>query len=222
MVERWASEVLTGFALDPDGVELFALVVAARKVHLQEVVCSLQRPTTRPGRCGRNGTEKLEKLQFDVFVENPQGATTKTHHDEEKLVPLFEEPVSWPYPYGYGFVIGVEGGDGDSLDVFVISKEAIPKSTRLTCSAIALVEQWQNDDEDHDVIAVPVDELADADSINLEQVQANIEEHMAHVFSHDPNRTLRVGRLLPAEAAEALIRGEVGLRCWRLRNRPRP
>lgn len=150
----------------------------------------------------------MEPLQFDVFVENPQGATTKIHHDEETFVPLLEEPVSWPYPYGYGFVIGVESGDGDCLDVFVISKNHIASGTRLTCSAIALLEQWQNDDDDHDVIAVPVDELEDADSIDLAEVVREITKHMDEVFSHDPNRTLRVGDLLPASAAEALVRGK--------------
>lgn len=150
----------------------------------------------------------LETLQFDVFVENPQGATTKIHHDEEKLVPLFEEPVSWPYPYAYGFVVGVESGDGDCLDVFVISNDPIPSGTRLTCCAIALLEQWQNDDEDHDVIAVPSDELEQADGIDLDEVRRKINKHMAEVFSHDPDRTIRVGEFLPASAAEALVRGE--------------
>lgn len=150
----------------------------------------------------------METLRFEVFVENPQGATTKIHHDEEKLIPLFEEPVSWPYPYAYGFVLGVESGDGDCLDVFVISKDPIPSGTRMTCCAIALLEQWQNEDEDHDVIAVPSDEFDQAGDIDLEEVRRNITEHMGKVFSHDPNRTLRVGELLPASVAEALVRGE--------------
>ena len=149
----------------------------------------------------------METLRFDVFVENPQGATTKIHHDEEKLVPLFEEPVSWPYPYAYGFVVGVESGDGDCLDVFVISKDRIPSGTRLTCCAIALLEQWQNDDEDHDVIAVPNGELEQAHTIDLDEVRRKINKHMAEVFSHDPDRTIRVGEFLPASAAEALVRG---------------
>ncbi len=78
----------------------------------------------------------------------------------------------------------------------------------MTCSAIALLEQWQNDDEDHDVIAVPSDELEQADAIDLDEVRRNINEHMAEVFSHDPDRTIRVGEFLPASAAEALVRGE--------------
>lgn len=147
-------------------------------------------------------------LRFEVFVENPQGATTKIHHDEEKLVPIFEEPVSWPYPYAYGFVLGVMSGDGDCLDVFVLSDDPIQSGTRMTCSAIALLEQWQNDDEDHDVIAVPVDEFDRADAIDLDEVRRNITKHVSEVFSHDPNRTLRVGAFLPASAAEALVRGK--------------
>ena len=150
----------------------------------------------------------MERLRFDVFVENPQGATTKIHHDEEKLVQLFEEPVSWPYPYAYGFVLGVESGEGDCLDVFVIIDDPIPSGTRLTCSAIALLEQWQNDEEDHDVIAVPSDEFDRADAIDLDEVRRRITTHMSEVFSHDPDRTIRVGEFLPASAAEALVRGE--------------
>lgn len=150
----------------------------------------------------------MEKLRFEVFVENPAGATTKIHHDEERLVPLFEEKVSWPYPYAYGFVLGVPSGDGDCLDVFVISDNAIPSGTRLTCVAVALLEQWQNEDEDHDVLAVPVDEIDKADSIDLEELRRNISTHISEVFSHDPNRTLRVGELLPASAAEALVSGK--------------
>lgn len=150
----------------------------------------------------------MEKLQFEVFVENPAGATTKIHHDEENLLPLFEEPVSWPYPYAYGFVIGVESGDGDCLDVFVISENTIPSGTRMTCVAIALLEQWQNEDDDFDVIAVPVEEVADADGIELDEVQSKISKHISEVFSHDPGRVLRVGEMLPASAAEKLVRGE--------------
>jgi inorganic pyrophosphatase len=78
----------------------------------------------------------------------------------------------------------------------------------MTCSAIALLEQWQNDDEDHDVLAVPSDQLEQADAIDLEEVRRRITEHIGEVFSHDPDRTLRVGALLPASAAEALVRGE--------------
>jgi len=150
----------------------------------------------------------MEPVRFDVFVENPQGATTKIHHDEEKLTPLFEEPVSFPYPYAYGFVPGVMSGDGDCLDVFVISSEPIPSGTKMTCVAIALLEQWQNEAEDHDILAVPVDELEQADAIDLDEVRNNITEHMDEVFSHDPDRTLRVGDLRPASAAHALLRGE--------------
>ena len=147
----------------------------------------------------------MNRLIFEVFVENPRHATEKIHHDEERLVPLFCEPVSWPYPYAYGFVIGVASGDGDCLDVFVVSKDEIPTGTRLECVAVALLEQWQNDDEDHDVIAVPVAELSDVDRLDLVEVAAGIREHMEKVFAHDPSRTLRVGRLLPAASAEELI-----------------
>ncbi len=171
-------------------------------------ICAMVRTPRGHELAGRIKGLVMERLQFDVFVENPQGATTKIHHDEVNLVPLHEEPVSYPYPYAYGFVIGVLGGDGDCLDAFVLSNNPIASGTRMTCQAIGLLEQWQNDDEDHDVLAVPIDELDSADEIDIEEVQKIITAFMAEVFSHDPNRTLRVGEMLPASTAEALVRGE--------------
>ena len=56
--------------------------------------------------------------------------------------------------------------------------------------------------------AVPSDEVEQADAIDLEEVRRKITEHIGEVFSHDPDRTLRVGELLPASAAETLVRGE--------------
>ena len=70
---------------------------------------------------------------------------------------------------------------------------------------IAYFEQWQNEFEDHDIIAVPVDEIASADSIDLAEVSSTLTTFIAEVFAHDPGRVLRSGRMLSADDAVELI-----------------
>ena len=140
-----------------------------------------------------------------VFIENPAGSNTKIHHDDELLVPIFEEQVSAPYPFAYGFVVGVPSGDGDCLDCFVLSDRPIRSGELVDCHPIALLEQYQNGMDDHDVIAVPVDEIDRIADIDLAAVIETLRPFLATVFAHDPDRTIDVGDLRDAENATELI-----------------
>ncbi|MEM7275701.1 MAG: inorganic diphosphatase [Actinomycetota bacterium] len=140
-----------------------------------------------------------------VFIENPAGSQTKIHHDEERLVPTLVETVSAPFPHAYGFVVGVPSGDGDCLDCFVISRRPLRTGELIRCHPVALLEQYQNGLDDHDVIAVPVDEAALIGEVDLDEVVATLRTFMGKVFEHDPGRVLEVGELRDASAATALI-----------------
>ena len=140
-----------------------------------------------------------------IFVENPAGSHTKVHHDEERLVPEFEERVSAPYPYAYGFVVGVPSGDGDCLDCFVISERPLATGEMVECHPVALLEQYQNTLDDHDVIAVPIDEAERIADLDLDNVVEVLREFIGKVFAHDPSRVLEVGELRDAASATQLI-----------------
>ena len=142
---------------------------------------------------------------IDVFVENPKGAIAKIHHDEEALVPTHCELVSAPYAYAYGFVVGVPSGDGDMLDCFVISERVLYTGDRLECVPVGYMEQWENDQEDSDIIAVPLSEVHLIDSIDLDEVHRTLEDFIARVFAGKPNRTLRAGAMHGSSAAYDLI-----------------
>ena len=141
-----------------------------------------------------------------VFIENPAGSTTKTHHDEERLVPTRVEEVSAPYAYAYGFVIGVPSGDGDCLDCFVLSDRPLQTGDVVDCHPVALLEQYENELVDHDVIAVPVGEASRIAELDINAVEATLRSFIERVFRHDSSRVLRVGRLTDAASATALIR----------------
>lgn len=141
-----------------------------------------------------------------VFVENPAGSSTKIHHDEDRLVPTLEETVSAPYPFAYGFVMGVPSGDGDCLDCFVVSERELQTGEIVDCYPIGLLEQYQNGLDDHDVIAVPVDEADRIPTINLDEVDEALRPFIDRVFAHDPSRILAVGAMTDGPSATALIR----------------
>ena len=142
---------------------------------------------------------------IDVFIENPKGARAKIHHDEEALAPTHCELVAAPYAYAYGFVVGVPSGDGDMLDCFVISDRVLYTGDRLDCIPIGYMEQWENDLEDADIIAVPADEVHLIDSIRLDEVHETLKTFIAGVFAGKQNRELRAGDMHDSTAALDLI-----------------
>lgn len=142
---------------------------------------------------------------IDVFIENPKGAIAKIHHDEQALVPTHCELVAAPYVYAYGFVIGVPSGDGDMLDCFVISDRVLYTGDRLDCVPVGYLEQWENDHEDFDIIAVPASEAHLIDSIDLSKVHDDLTLFIAEVFSNIPDRTLRAGDIHGSAAAYDLL-----------------
>ena len=65
--------------------------------------------------------------ELNVIIETPKGARNKYACDEwtglfqlEKLL-----PQGMVYPFDFGFVPSTRGGDGDPLDVLVLSEEAL-------------------------------------------------------------------------------------------------
>jgi inorganic pyrophosphatase len=137
-----------------------------------------------------------------VFIENEGGSRRKNTYDEYTLTFLRSEDVSRAYPFPYGFLIGTRGGDGDSVDCFVLTTTVISSGTTVTCDPIGLLEVIDTGEADHKVLAVPKGEHFSVD----DRVVAVLKEFINGVFAHVPGKCMQIGRLLSAEEAEAYIR----------------
>jgi inorganic pyrophosphatase len=137
-----------------------------------------------------------------VFIENEAGSLQKHTYDERTLALLRSETVSRAYPFPYGFVLGTRSGDGDAVDCFVITQEALAAGTIVVCEAVALLEQVEDGETDHKVLAVPAGGLATIDAVTVEALT----DFISGVFAHVPGKQMRIGRLLDREAAEAYVR----------------
>ncbi len=97
-------------------------------------------------------------MDFKVFIEIPIGSGVKYEVDEEtgELTADRFLYTAFKYPFNYGYVKGSRGGDGDPLDVVVLSSEPVVPGVVMKCHAVGVLETEDEEGEDAKVIAVPV------------------------------------------------------------------
>lgn len=132
-----------------------------------------------------------------VLIENEAGSRTKRTYDETTLALLGSVTVSAAYPYAYGFAIGTRSGDGDAVDCFVLSQTPLKTGSVVECEPLALLEQVEDGETDHKVLAAPAGERAAIDDAVLARITAFVHG----VFAHVPGKTMQIGRLLDRQAA---------------------
>ena len=139
---------------------------------------------------------------MQVFIENEAGSRRKNIYDERTLRHLRTVDVSASYPYPYGFVIGTVSGDDDAVDCFVLTAEPLIAGTTLECDPIGLLEQVEDGEIDHKVLAVPSGASATIDETTI----VALKKFISGVFAHIPNKRMEIGRLLGRDAAENYLR----------------
>lgn len=97
-------------------------------------------------------------MDFKVFIEIPIGSSVKYEVDEEtgQLTADRFLYTAFTYPFNYGYVIGSKGGDGDPLDVVVLSSQPIVPGAVVKCKALGVLATEDEEGEDSKVIATPV------------------------------------------------------------------
>lgn len=141
--------------------------------------------------------DEIGSAMITVFIENEAGSQIKHHYNEETFEVIRTEDVGVAYPFPYGFVPRTLAPDGDAADCFVITEESLRTGTRVACSPVALIEQTEGGDTDHNVIAVPVGESAP----DLGGVQKAIGYFVERFMVGVPGRESVMGRLLSRDDA---------------------
>ena len=136
-----------------------------------------------------------------VFIENEAGSRRKNIYDERTLTYLRTVEVSRAYPFPYGFVIGTRSGDGDCVDCFVLTAATLSSGIIVECDPIGLLEQVEDGEVDHKVLAVLIGERIALDDV----VVAPLKHFISGVFAHVPGKRMEIGRLLSRPEAEAYV-----------------
>jgi len=119
-----------------------------------------------------------------AVIEISQGSFTKYEIDPASGIVAVDRFQSMPvmYPANYGVITSSLAGDGDNLDVLVLTREPIVPGALIQVRPVGVLKMLDGGDEDDKVIAVPtskvdptydsIESLADLPAIELQRIEA--------------------------------------------------
>ena len=116
---------------------------------------------------------------------------------ESTLEFLETRRLSGRYPYPHGFVIGTSTADGDCVDCYLITADRTPSGTIVECEPVGLLLQEEDGEADHKILAA----LPGQDVTLGQELLQELQDFIATLFATFPDARVRVGPILPREAA---------------------
>ena len=106
---------------------------------------------------GKNAPES-----FNVIIEIPMNADPVKYEVDKATSAIFVDrfmSTAMHYPTNYGYVPKTISGDGDPVDVLVITPVPLIPGVVVTCRAIGILKMTDEAGEDGKVLAVPIDKV---------------------------------------------------------------
>ena len=150
---------------------------------------------------------------FKVFIEIPIGSGVKYEVDEETGELTVDRFLytAFKYPFNYGYIVGTKGGDGDPMDVVILSSEAIVPGAVMKCHAIGVLETEDEEGIDAKVIAVPTAKIDPLYGVyeDIRDIPPAILNKIKHFYENyktiEPGKWVRVKEFKDAKEAETQI-----------------
>lgn len=122
----------------------------------------------------------------NVIIEIPKGTNVKYEFEKESGMIMVDRfgSTAMNYPCNYGFVPNTLSGDGDPIDVLVLSEESVMPGVILPAKPIALLEMEDESGFDSKVIAVPAvtGDITYSSMENLDDIPNSTREKIKHFF----------------------------------------
>lgn len=136
---------------------------------------------------------KLSKIEnkvdkFAVVIEIPMGSHIKYEVDKDTET-VFVDRFAFTtmgYPLNYGFIPGTMAGDGDPVDVLVLSTYAVHPGTAMYCRAVGVLMMEDEEGMDEKILAVPVAKVDpfQAHINDITDVPDALKNKIKHFFEH--------------------------------------
>jgi len=132
---------------------------------------------------------KNDKEEISVIIEISQNSDPVKYELDKDTGFLCVDrfiPVSMNYPCNYGFIPNTLGGDGDPLDVLVISEYPIIPNAMIKCKVVGVIIMEDESGMDEKILAVPANKVA----INYQEVNdvsdldKNLLKKIIHFFEN--------------------------------------
>lgn len=99
---------------------------------------------------------------FNVIIEIPMNADPIKYEVDKETGAIFVDrfmSTAMHYPTNYGYVPRTISGDGDPVDVLVITPVPLIPGVVVPCRAIGILKMQDEAGEDGKVLAVPIDKV---------------------------------------------------------------
>lgn len=149
--------------------------------------------------------------EFVAVIEIAKGSKKKYELDKEtgyiKLDRILH--TSTMYPANYGFIPKTLSGDGDPLDVLVLSSEALDPLVLVKCYPVGMMIMLDDGKRDEKIIAIPCDDPLYNEYKSLDNLPRHIADEMINFFKvykdESEGRTVVEGKPLGVEDAKLTI-----------------
>src|ERR1044071_3026644 len=89
--------------------------------------------------------KKKSNDSVDVIVDTPRGSRNKYHFEPRKKIFRLKKvlPLGAAFPFDFGFIAGTKAGDGDPLDVLILSEDSSFPGCLIECRIVGVIEAEQ-------------------------------------------------------------------------------
>ena len=139
--------------------------------------------------------------EFNVIIEIPMNADPIKYEVDKETGAIFVDrfmSTAMHYPTNYGYVPKTLSGDGDPVDVLVITPVPLIPGVVVPCRAIGILKMTDEAGEDGKVLAVPTDKILSLysrwqkpEDLNPMRLKA-IEHFFEHYKDLEPGKWVKV------------------------------
>lgn len=159
---------------------------------------------------GKNVPEEI-----NVIIEIPMNNDPVKYEFDKESGAIFVDrfiPVAMSYPCNYGFIPHTLGGDGDPIDVLVISSHPVVPGAVIKCRPIGVILMQDESGEDEKIIAVPTNKLdpSCAKINSIHDINEIALKRIIHFFEHykdlEQGKWVKISGVEDADKAKEIIK----------------
>ena len=128
--------------------------------------------------------DRIKEDDFYAVVEITKGSKMKYELDKETGLLVLDRILhtSTHYPANYGLIPRTLAGDGDPMDVLILSSEPLLPLSLVRCYPIGVIVMNDNGSTDEKIIAIPFSDPTYNDYKSIRDLPSHIYEEMQHFF----------------------------------------
>lgn len=158
--------------------------------------------------------DRIKSDDFFAVVEITKGSKMKYELDKETGILVLDRILytSTHYPANYGFIPRTLAGDGDPMDVLVLSSESLLPMSLVHCYPIGVITMTDSGYVDEKIIAIPFTDPTYNGYKSIKELPKHIFEEMQHffrVYKELENKPTSVSEVYDKEKAVEIVQDSI-------------